>query len=101
MNIIYDNARLILNKEAYFEFMGESLHYILKRGLLFYLSETLNYLEKNLIEEVITRQEINSIIEYRYKIAVKYKGRWLMLGSIERARQLGALRLFFEFEHIG
>ena len=99
LNIIYDNARLILNKEAYFEFMGESLHYILKRGLLFYLSETLNYLEKNLIEEIITLQELNSIIEYRYKIAVKYKGRWLMPGSIERARQLGALRLFFEFEH--
>jgi|GEM_PF-3016448 len=96
---IYDNARLIMNKEAYFEFMGESLHYILKRGLLFYLSETLNYLEKNLVEEVITRQDLSSIIEYRYKIAVKYKGRWLMPGSIERARQLGALRLFFEFEH--
>ena len=98
-SIVYDNARLIMNKEAYFEFMGESLHYILKRGLLFYLSETLNYLEKNLVEEVITKQDISSIIEQRYKIAVKYKGRWLVPGIIERARQLGALHLFFEFEH--
>lgn len=96
---VYDNARLIMDKEIYCEFMGESLHYILKRGLLFYLSETLNYLEKNLVEEVITRQDLSSIIKYRYKIAVKYKGRWLVPGSIERARQLGALRLFFEFEH--
>ncbi|MFZ0218595.1 MAG: NB-ARC domain-containing protein [Candidatus Aquirickettsiella sp.] len=96
---IYDNARLIMCKEGYYYFMGESLHYILKRGLLFFLSETLNYLEKNLVEEVITREDISSIIEYRYKMAVKYKGRWLVPGAIERARQLGALRLFFEFEH--
>lgn len=96
---IYDNARLIMNKENYYYFMGESIHYLLKRGLLFLLSETLNHLEKCLVEEILTLSDINSIIEHRYKVAVTFKGRWLMPSTIERARQFGALQLFFEFEN--
>ncbi len=97
---IYDNARLIANKENYYYFMGKSIHYLLKRGLLFLLSETLNHLEKSLVEKILTLKDINSIIEYRYyKVAVKFKGRWLVPSVIERARQFGALQLFFEFEN--
>lgn len=96
---IYDNARLIMKSDAYYLFMGESLHYLLKRGLLFFLSETLNYLEKCLVEEVLTKEDIHSIIVHRYKVAALFKGRWLVPSKIERARQLGALQLFFEFEY--
>lgn len=96
---IYENARLIMNKENYYYFMGESIHYLLKRGLVVLLSETLNHLEKCLVEEILTLKDINLIIEHRYQTAVKFKGRWLVPSVIERARQLGALQLFFKFEN--
>ena len=95
---LYESARLILTKQQYFNFIGDALFLYIKHGLLFFLSETISYLEKNLEAGVLLKSDIRIILDYRYKAAEEDPANWLVQDSDGRERQIHGVRFVSDFE---
>ena len=96
---LLDTAYMIYSRDEYLKFIGEALFVYTRYPFLLLLTSTMNYLEERLEQEIITKQDIRKILEYKYEIADKHYrlGRMSPIKE-ERARQLDAVRLVYEFE---
>lgn len=96
----YDAAHLILTEKEYCQFMGEALFLYIKHGLLFLLSETISYLEKQLKEGLMTRLMVLTIIDYRYRAANQYPySAWLCIeDTYLLERQMISTHLLLKFQ---
>lgn len=95
---LYESARLILTKQQYFNFIGDALFLYIKHGLLFFLSETVSYIEKKLEEGTLVKSDIRVILDYRYKAAEEDPANWLVQDSDGRERQIHGVRFVSDFE---
>lgn len=96
---LLDTAYMIYSRDEYLKFIGEALFVYTRYPFLLLLTSTMNYLEERLEQEIITKQDIRKILEYKYEISDKhYRLGRLSLIKEERARQLDAVRLVYEFE---
>lgn len=94
----YDAAHLILTKKDYAQFIGEALFLYIKNGLLFFLSETIFYLEKQLEEGLLTATNTWAILDYRYRTAINYPG-WLASSEDDlQERQIVSIHLTLAFQ---
>ncbi|MFZ2776405.1 MAG: NB-ARC domain-containing protein [Candidatus Rickettsiella isopodorum] len=94
----YDAAYLILTKKDYAQFIGEALFLYIKNGLLFFLSETIFYLEKQLEEGLLTATNTWAILDYRYRTAINYPG-WLASSDDDlQERQIVSIHLTLAFQ---
>lgn len=93
----YDAAHLILTKKDYIEFMGEALFLYVKHGLIFYLSETIAYLEKQLANKLLTVLDMFIIFDYRYKKTINCP-EWLAHEDNLLKRRLACVHLILAFQ---
>lgn len=98
IDYLYDAARLILAKQQYFNFIGDALFLYIKHGLLFFLSETISYIEKNLEQGILLKSDVRLILDYRYKAAEEDPANWLAHDPEGRERQIHGVRFVSDFQ---
>lgn len=94
-----DLAYLKFSKERYLKFIGNAMAYYIKLGLLHFLNETFNYLEKKLHEGILSKQNIKFIIEFYNNIKdCKFKLKRYSSLPQKKELQQESLKFLYEFK---
>ncbi|WP_342219379.1 NB-ARC domain-containing protein [Rickettsiella endosymbiont of Miltochrista miniata] len=97
---LFDTAYMIYSRGEYLKFIGEASFVYTRYPFLLLLTATMNYLEERLDEGILSKEDIRKVLDYKYEISDKHYrlGERFSPKEEERARQLDAVRLLYEFE---
>jgi NB-ARC domain len=96
---LLDTAYMTYSREEYLKFIGEALFVYTRYPFLLLLTATMNYLEERLDEGIVSKEDIRKVLDYKYEISDKHYRLGRLSPKVEeRARQLDAVQLLYEFE---